>query len=103
VGVWQGDVSLSFKSELEGIGRQSIFDIPAKPGKPVLLHSSVWLAVVRETIIMGEGPAWAGLSALLGLGLVFGWVLKDGCRRKYALDYRRWLCWCWYWCSNECR
>jgi hypothetical protein len=54
---------------LEGVGRQRIFNIPAKPGEPGLLHSLVWLAVVGmvgeaavKTIVMarqrGTGAGW---------------------------------------------
>ena len=71
-GVWQGDVSLSFESDLEGVGRRRIFDIPAKPGEPGL--------------VCGGCCGWGG-----GGGDDHdGWAEGD----RGGTDYRR----CWEWC-----
>ena len=75
MGVWQGDVSLSFQIDLEGVGRQRIFDIPAKPGEPGLLRSPVWFAAVG---VVGE----AGVETIMMAG-------RRGDRRR--LDNRH--CW----------
>jgi hypothetical protein len=83
-GVWQGDVSLSFESDLEGVGRRRIFDIPAKPGEPGLLRSPVWFAVVGvvgeagvETIVMA-GRRGTGAGRTTGAAGNGVWVMKEG-------------------------
>ena len=93
MGIWQGDVSLSYERDLEGIGRWKIFDT---------LASLVWFAVVGvvgeagvETIVMagrretgagrttGAAGTWTGVwmggEGRMGVGACTGWTIGAGC------------------------
>jgi hypothetical protein len=74
VGVWQGDVSLSYERDLEDL---------RYPGEPGLLRSPVWFAVVGvvveagvKTIMMagrrGTGAGWTTGAARTGTGVWTG-------------------------------
>ena len=76
VSVWQGDFSLSFESDLEGIGRQRIIEMPADPGEPAARFGLGWLGWGRSWWLGGGRRARDGLPALLGLGGV--WIGGEG-------------------------
>jgi hypothetical protein len=74
VGVWLGNVSPSYGSDLEGVGRRRILNIPAKPGEPGLLRSPLGVAVVGVLVVLvGEaGVETTVMAGQTGAGWTIG-------------------------------